>query len=46
MNEYLVRFVQLHDSFRIPELQAAADLANVSLEIVAYHHDVSIQEHR
>lgn len=41
MNEYLVRFVQMHESFRIPELQAAAELAGVPLEIVDYSDDVS-----
>ncbi|KAF2154577.1 tRNA guanosine-2'-O-methyltransferase [Myriangium duriaei CBS 260.36] len=39
MNEYLVRFVQLHESFRVPELQALAQLASVTLEVVDYRQD-------
>lgn len=34
--EFLVRFVQMHESFRKPELEALAILANVDMEIVEY----------
>lgn len=34
--EYLIRFAQCHESFRVPELQAVATLVNVDLEIVSY----------
>lgn len=34
--EYLVRFVQVHESFRKPELEALAVLANVNLEFLSY----------
>lgn len=34
--DYLVRFAQLHETFRQPELQACATLAGVDLEIITY----------
>lgn len=34
--DYLVRFVQAHESFRRPELEALARLANVEMEIISY----------
>lgn len=41
MPEYLVRFVQLHESFRQAELQALADVADVAIEFVKYNEEVS-----
>ena len=38
--EYLVRLVQLHESFRRPELEALACLADIELDIVDYRPDV------
>ena len=38
--EYLVRFSQSHESFRLAEIQALATLENVALEIVSYIPDV------
>lgn len=38
--EYLVRFVQVHESFRKPELDALAGLAGVHLDTVTYSKDV------
>lgn len=38
--EYLVRLAQVHDTFRTPELEALATLANVKLEFVHYQADV------
>jgi len=38
--EYLVRLVQVHESFRKPELQALADLLGIDLEIVHYKENV------
>ncbi|KAJ5597743.1 hypothetical protein N7537_007827 [Penicillium hordei] len=35
--DYLVRFAQLHETFRRPELEACATLAGVSIEIIAYN---------
>ncbi len=34
--EYLVRFVQVHESFRRSELQALAILAKVNVEVLFY----------
>lgn len=41
MDQYLVRFAQVHEDFRLPELEALAELAGVPLEILAYSLDVS-----
>lgn len=40
--EYLVRLIQIHEDFRLAELQALAELNNVQLEILSYRLDVSI----
>ncbi|KAI9371457.1 hypothetical protein BJX61DRAFT_534770 [Aspergillus egyptiacus] len=34
--EYLIRFAQAHETFRRPEIQALAELANTDLEILSY----------
>ena len=34
--EYLIRFAQLHETFRLPELQSLASLVGTDLEIVHY----------
>ncbi|KAF2463138.1 tRNA guanosine-2'-O-methyltransferase [Lindgomyces ingoldianus] len=39
MPEYLVRLVQMHESFRKAELQALAELAGVEMDIVKYEED-------
>ncbi|KAF1941851.1 RNA methylase family protein [Clathrospora elynae] len=39
MPEYLVRFAQAHESFRKVELQALADIAGVTLQIITYEED-------
>lgn len=41
MDEYLVRFVQLHETFRLPELQALADFHGIEMEVVDYRASVS-----
>lgn len=41
MPDYLVRLVQMHESFRQAELQALADIAEVSIEFVQYEEEVS-----
>lgn len=38
--DYLVRFAQVHETFRQPELQACATLAGVDIEIIAYNQFV------
>ncbi|KAF6834504.1 RNA methylase family protein [Colletotrichum musicola] len=37
--QYLVRFSQAHESFRIPELQALADLEGIDVKVVEYSPD-------
>ncbi|KAL3476340.1 SIR2-domain-containing protein [Aspergillus californicus] len=34
--DYLIRFAQQHETFRRPEIQALANLANIDLEIISY----------
>jgi len=40
MPKYLVRFVQMHESFRSAELQALAEVAGLEMEILKYDEDV------
>lgn len=40
MPEYLVRLVQMHESFRKAELQALADLNGIPIEFVKYDENV------
>ncbi|KAI1738831.1 S-adenosyl-L-methionine-dependent methyltransferase [Xylaria scruposa] len=35
--QYLIRFTQLHDTFRLAEIQALAVFANVDLKIISYN---------
>lgn len=42
MPDYLVRFVQIHESFRIPELRALATLQRVELEVLKYSEYVCL----
>ena len=39
--DYLIRFAQVHETFRQPELEALAVLANVNLHVVHYSAHVS-----
>lgn len=41
MPDYLVRLVQMHESFRQAELQALADVAEVPIEFIKYDEEVS-----
>lgn len=34
--EYLIRFAQVHETFRRPEIEALATLAGVDIEFVHY----------
>ena len=38
--EYLVRFVQMHETFRQPEIDALADLEGLEIDWVSYSEDV------
>lgn len=40
--DYLIRLVQVHESFRVAELEALAALAEVKIEFVSYLEDVSL----
>lgn len=40
MKEYLVRLAQIHESFRLAELRALAELVETEMEIVRYDDDV------
>lgn len=40
--EYLIRFTQVHETFRLAEVEALAVLENMKLEIVSYSPTVSI----
>lgn len=39
--EYLIRFAQVHESFRIPEIEALAARVRVEVEVVFYSEHVS-----
>ena len=38
--EYLIRFVQVHETFRKPEIEALALLAGITVEWVDYNESV------
>ena len=38
--EYLIRFIQMHESFRKPETDALAELAGLELQWMIYSEDV------
>lgn len=38
--EFLIRFIQQHESFRKPETEAIADLLGLQLRWVSYSEDV------
>jgi tRNA G10 N-methylase Trm11 len=40
--EYLIRFAQVHESFRRPEIQALAALAEIDLELICYNEFVGV----
>jgi tRNA G10 N-methylase Trm11 len=40
--EYLIRFTQVHETFRLAEIEALAVLENIKLEIVSYSPTVSM----
>lgn len=39
--EFLIRFVQIHETFRKPEIEALAVVENVNFEFLAYTETVS-----
>lgn len=40
--EYLIRFAQAHESFRLPEIKALATLAEIDVEVVFYDRFVCV----
>jgi len=39
--EYLIRFTQIHENFRLPETEALAELFGLDIEWKFYSEDVS-----
>lgn len=40
--EFLIRFVQVHETFRKPEIEALAALADINAEFLLYSENVRI----
>jgi tRNA (guanine10-N2)-methyltransferase len=40
--EYMVRFTHVHETFRLPEIQALAVLHGIDLEVVSYSPTVGV----
>ena len=40
--DFLIRFVQVHETFRKPEIEALAVLANVNVEFLFYNESVCL----
>lgn len=40
--DFLIRFVQIHETFRKPEIEALAVLANVNVEFLFYTESVRL----
>ncbi len=40
--EFLIRFVQIHETFRKPEIEALAALANINVEFLIYGETVRV----
>ena len=40
MMEYMIRFTQVHETFRLAEIKALAVLEGISLEVLAYSPSV------
>lgn len=40
MMEYLIRFVQIHETFRQPEVEALAELKNIKFRWIDYADNV------
>lgn len=38
--EYLIRFSQTYETFRLPEIQALAVIEGIDLEVISYSLDV------
>lgn len=40
--EYLIRFVQMHETFRKPETEALAEIVGLRIEWISYSENVGI----
>ena len=40
--EYLIRFIQEHETFRLPEIEALAELEGIKFEVVFYSTEVCL----
>lgn len=40
--DFIIKFAQAHETFRIPEIEALAEVENVPLEIV--HYDEAVRD--
>ncbi len=38
--DYMIRFTQIHETFRLPEIKALAVLENIDLEVLSYSPSV------
>jgi tRNA G10 N-methylase Trm11 len=38
--DFLIKFAQAHETFRLPEIKALAIVEGVDMEIIKYHEDV------
>lgn len=43
--EYLVRFSQSHETFRLPELEALAIVEGIDLKVISYSLEVGFFKH-
>lgn len=44
--EYLIRFSQWHETFRLAEIQALAQVARINMEVLSYSDEVKEKEKR
>jgi tRNA (guanine10-N2)-methyltransferase len=42
--DFLLRLAQVHESFRLAEIETAATIAGIQIEIISYSPDVSTLE--
>ena len=40
--EYMIRFTHVHETFRLPEIQALAVLHQIDLEVLSYSSSVGV----
>ena len=38
--DYLIRFVQMHETFRKPEIDALSEINNINIEWLSYSEEV------